>query len=992
MVVTILAGLLMAIAFQFLLTNLGIALGITVVSFRPKPITAHTAEALSSEDESSEDESDAKPDESGPSSRVILQAVGIATGLSILLTISGVLAIACFLAVRLSLTPDPVVGGILGILIWAAYVLLLTWVSSVAVGSVVDTALSSVTTGFRQLLSAVRTLLNRESTTPLPSSPLSQDVTETVRQQVDAALAAMDLRQPLDDYLATLATSSPVSSSPVSSSPVSSLSEGANPDFPSDVALTRPNPPRSTPKALANGQSTRRFTSAPPNRQPLTTEATAMAGFEPSSLLSSLGGQLRSLLPQVDVSQAAQWALQQALDQVDLSEWDLERVWHQIQASSSDDNSSDPDASNASNALPAFNLIRLDAETYLRHAQPWELQPDILQTEFAEVLYDPDAAPHHILPWLAALDRSFYVQQLQQRQDLEPKQIDQIADQLMAIQTTVQHQVEAAATAAQTPAVDVAPDSTTVTAVPAVLDGAIALLHDKLESYLRYTNLDKLTADGIEQKLHSLLEDCEIPADAAPPSALDCPRLEQVLSRRQGLGEAHKKALLAQLTQTWNRVARPPESRQALSAEPESLQSLQVILSRTVTDVLQDIDWSGITLEDAKQELLAAIAHPQGGVQSLSRHLSTVDWSPVIQRLQSHQLSDDQVSQIMHQLQQRLYRATGLPRRWLRRHRPDLSTRLHRYLQHQAKDKLTPSAIQQDLRHLIAALPSASLPFQATKAPKSADDSESRNHADSDDMHQNQGKPDPTAPDEGEQDAEKHDATHQISRVAESFPVHPSDIVQWLESRRDLTQAEVMSAAQHVQTAWQSLSTQAQDLGHQASSTLGSLQDAAQPQLDRLQATDIDIDRVQKDIGDRLQAPFASLDSLQDALSSLLQSASQSAVDAVSFDEVRDRLQRTSQEALDRVAHFRDDLSDTISTGLVHQIESTRDQLLNRLEQVQEQVQTQVDQTRRHVQTQADNARRVAAIAAWWLFFTTLTSGVLAATAGVYAVIGLPGF
>ncbi len=962
-VVTILAGLLMAIAFQFLLTNLGIALGITVVSFRPKPIATQTSEALASEDEF-DAEPDAEPDEAGhgPSSRVILQAVGIATGLSILLTVSGVLAIACFLAVRLSSTPDPVVGGILGILIWAAYVLLLTWVSSVAVGSVVDTALSSVTTGFRQLTSAVRTLLNRDSTTPLQAAPSSQEVTETVRQQVDAALAAMDLRQPLDDYLATLAASSS-----------DGAKDGANPAHSADTTPIRSGSTRSIPKASANGQSTRRVTSEFPNRPPVMAGATAAAGFEPSSLLSGLGGQLRSLLPQVDVPQAAQWALQQALDQVDLSEWDLERLWHQIQASSSDDQSSD-----APNVSPDFNLIRLDAETYLRRAQPWELQPDILQTDFADVLYDSEAAPHHILPWLAALDRPFYIQQLQQRHDLEPDQIDQIADQLMTIQTAVKHQVDAAA---QAHAADAAPASHAVSPVP---DGAIALLHEKIESYLRYTNLDKLTADGLEQKLYSLLEDCAIPADAAPPSALDCPRLEQVLSRRQGLTEAHKAALLDRLTQTWSLVAQSPDR----SAESEPLQKL---VSRTVTEVLQEINWSGITLEDAKQELLGAIAHPQGGVQSLSRHFSTMDWSPVIQRLQSKQLSDDQVSQIMRQLQQRLYQAARLPRRWLRRHRPDLLTRLHRYLQHQAKENLTPSAIQHDLQHLIGMLPSASLPFQSTNASKPADDSDGGDNTQVDNPNHPQGVQDLPVPDAEAQNPEEHDATNQISRMAESFPIDPSDIVQWLESRRDLTQAEVKSAAQHVQTAWHSLSTHAHDLEHQASSIRGSLQDTAQAPFDRLHAPEIDVDRLQKDIGDRLHAPFASLDSLQDALSSLFQSASQSAVDAVSLDEVRDRLQRTSQDALDRVAHFREDLSDAVSTGLVHQIESTRDQLLDRLEHVQEQLQTQIDQTRRHVQTQADNARRVAAIAAWWLFFTTLTSGVLAATAGVYAVIGLPG-
>ncbi|MBD2461887.1 hypothetical protein H6G89_12590 [Oscillatoria sp. FACHB-1407] len=170
-------GLLTALAFQLLLTNLGVAIGISVWRIRWATREA-SAEADTSESSS---------------------GIGTLAGFGILLTVNTVLFGACFLATKFSQVTTPLSGAIAGIVIWSAYFLLLIWVSSRAVGSLVGSLLDITTGGFRRIVSAIAAVFTKEDNT---TSALSEEqIVATVRQEMQTMLNAVDLRQLVEEQL-----------------------------------------------------------------------------------------------------------------------------------------------------------------------------------------------------------------------------------------------------------------------------------------------------------------------------------------------------------------------------------------------------------------------------------------------------------------------------------------------------------------------------------------------------------------------------------------------------------------------------------------------------------------------------------------------------------------------------------------------------------------------------------------------------------------------
>jgi hypothetical protein len=127
--VALLAGIMMAFAFQLLLTNFSLAVGISSLG-----------------GDSDDD------DEDSESLGTTIRKVEAKVGFWALVTSSIAIFAACFLAVKLSLIESPLLGAIIGVVIWSTYFSLLVWFGSSAVGSLVGALTSTATSGFQQLL------------------------------------------------------------------------------------------------------------------------------------------------------------------------------------------------------------------------------------------------------------------------------------------------------------------------------------------------------------------------------------------------------------------------------------------------------------------------------------------------------------------------------------------------------------------------------------------------------------------------------------------------------------------------------------------------------------------------------------------------------------------------------------------------------------------------------------------------------------------------
>lgn len=169
-------GLLTAFAFQFLLTSLGIAIGISALQIR----SARSEEPTQ------------KPESS-------VTSISTWAELGILSTVNVVLFAACFLAVKFSQVNQPMLGAIEGIVIWSAYFLLLLWLSSTAVSSCFGLILNTTTDGFRRIVSTIAAAFKSREDEPVTEAQMIA----TIRQEMQSALHD-NLRQTLAEELQTI--------------------------------------------------------------------------------------------------------------------------------------------------------------------------------------------------------------------------------------------------------------------------------------------------------------------------------------------------------------------------------------------------------------------------------------------------------------------------------------------------------------------------------------------------------------------------------------------------------------------------------------------------------------------------------------------------------------------------------------------------------------------------------------------------------------------
>jgi len=176
----ILAGIVLAIAFQLLITNFFIALGISYSD---------------SEDQADSDVGDSLDDR--------ITKVGAVVGLRTLGTISLSLFAACFLAIKLCLTRDLALGAILGTVIWAAYFSLLLGISLTSAGSLIGTVVNAATSGLQGIVGTAAIAIGAKNVTKQVIS--SADAAATaVRRDLSSAVEPATAHQAVDSYLQKL--------------------------------------------------------------------------------------------------------------------------------------------------------------------------------------------------------------------------------------------------------------------------------------------------------------------------------------------------------------------------------------------------------------------------------------------------------------------------------------------------------------------------------------------------------------------------------------------------------------------------------------------------------------------------------------------------------------------------------------------------------------------------------------------------------------------
>jgi len=175
--VALLAGVVMAVAFQLLLTNFSVAAGI------------------SSEAELFDDDTDTVGGQ--------IRRVEAKVGAWAITTSSIALFTACFLAVKLSLISSLLFGAILGVVIWSIYFSLVMWLGSKAVGSLIGSVVSTATAGLQGIMGTATAGLGANFAKQQTIST-AEDITAAVRRELTSGLDADSIKNTLQSSIAAV--------------------------------------------------------------------------------------------------------------------------------------------------------------------------------------------------------------------------------------------------------------------------------------------------------------------------------------------------------------------------------------------------------------------------------------------------------------------------------------------------------------------------------------------------------------------------------------------------------------------------------------------------------------------------------------------------------------------------------------------------------------------------------------------------------------------
>jgi hypothetical protein len=263
----------------------------------------------------------------------------------------------------------------------------------------------------------------------------------------------------------------------------------------------------------------------------------------------------------------------------------------------------------------------------------------------------------------------------------------------------------------------------------------------------------------------------------------------------------------------------------------------------------------------------------------------------------------------------------------------------------------------------------------------------------------------------------------KTAKVAPSLlqPYLPADnrveLEQWLTKRGDLTAKQVQQVCDRIEQVWQSGFEPVEQSPITTTSMVEQVTQALTSYLHQtLQQSEraiFDSSTLQQDLPKLLKSlslPVGVSSLLttidwQQVIKQLIEQNSLPATDATALSNILQqaiytiskpprrwavRAQAAIQDTtVDSMLKLGSELPEAIIQPVVQQFDETRSQLIQQVEHLQQQTQQRVETLKSQAQQQMAMARKTAAIAAWWLFSTALTSLITSAIAGFLAVAQL---
>lgn len=989
------AGLILAFAFQLLLTNLSVATGISVLDFRPSRSSSHHSSSNSS------------------SKGGLGQHIGAAMGIWTLITVSIALFFACLLAVHLVPVPEtqPGLGIIIGLVIWGTYFTLMVWLSSAQIGSLFGSVVGIATASFQRLFGA--------ATAAIGAKAVNSQIVETaeaaasaVRRELTAGFDAHDVQYKIEDYIAQLRPSQIdaqalrrefedmlASNTDLQQADPETLQSAIDRQAFVDVVRSRTDLSEREVDQVARQledawmRSVGRASSG--NSNSVRDLVNYIRTAQPERLLSQeLGQRLDQLLNELRLrrqsqsSSAKQSLLHMlnglvgvAMGRIDLSDLDAQTISNRLKSAGSQISSQANQLISSSDQATSNSIIRSDVENYLLNTYSWQMKPATVERDFRAILYDPEADPGMVRHELEQISRADFVKILKSRGVFTQERIQNLANHLEKIRREVRivaYEAEARAVALE--------------------------LRQRVETFLLMTPKAELAnPEYSRQAFKALLEtpDTEYAVLRQRVEAYDRNLLRELLLRRSDVDVWEVDNLINPLEEARNQVL-----DEAKSTEEKAREKAQDMQQR-LENYLRNTGREELNPDAIEREITMMLNDPQVGFAALRNRLSQMDRETLVQLLSQRQdLSEADVNHTIDQVEETWHQVLRSPKSLSLKAQEQYdhaTTAIADYLRGTGKSELNPEGIQRDLSTLL-------------NDPKAG-------------------------------------AFALRERLAK---MDRDTLVQLLSQREDLSEAEVNEKIDQIQSAIRSVLRAPRRLALRTQETVQNFETALEDYLRNTDKAELNPDGIKRDlrllfddprlgaerIGDRIsridQSTLVALLAQRDDISEQeaqhivgqiisirdqamdqirqVQYRIQAAIDSIlarvrsylnsldrpelnyygikqdirllfdnpemGFDALRHRLSSVNRDTLVAVLSSRDDISAADADRIIAQVEDARDSVLQQAERLQMEVDKRMSEMKYQAQKQLDETRKVAAVASWWLFATALVSAIASGLAG----------
>jgi len=999
--VALIAGVIMAFGFQFLLTNFSIAAKIS-----------NWDEALPSDDDD-----DGESESLGTKVRKIEGLVGG----WILVTVNLALFLACFLAVKLTAIASVDGAAIIGVVIWAAYFLTLVWLGSSAVGSMIGSLIKTAFSGIQGVMGTAGAAMSGKMASDQMVNTVEVSVA-AVRRELSSAVDPDSIRDTLQDYVGSLQLpkldvkeirgqfEKLLGDADIKSLAGSDILKNVNRQTFVDLISSRTDFSKEEINQVSDqleGVWKQTFSKQQEQKDP-NLELVDFLKFAAPDLLKSdeLNAKLSQILETREnksessssggmkrvMQMGVEALVGTVLSRTDLSDLDVEKISGQLQQLTAKGTEQVKSlASKVGDKVPAlpFNTAKADVENYLMNAQPWHLNRETIKQEFRDVIYDPEASPGAVLRQLEMFNPDYFVGILGRREGFAPEQAQEIAEQLESVRQEVLEIVQAAAG-----------------------DEQSQDLRSRIENYLRSTGKDELNPEGIEKDFQALLEDRDAGFEALRDrlSHFDRDTLVQLLGQREDFSPEEADQLIGRLETSRDRVISKAQELQ------EQAKSKAQEVRQKVEEYLRNTNKEELNPEAIEREFQTLFEDPQAGLKALGERLSQFDRDTLVQLLSQRQdLSEEQVNQALDKIEsvrENIINAPQIVADKAKEQYEEVTTKIGEYLRNTNLEELDPEGINRDLTKLF--------------------------------------------------ENPKEGALALRERLSQ---VDRETLVKLLSQREDLSEEQINRTIDRVQDSIRTIVKSPRRLASRAQKTVRDFQGSLENYLQNTNKEELNPEGIKRDLQLLFNEPGAGIQSLGDRVKhfdrgtlvallsqrkdiseeeankiadriesvrnefveqiQMVQDKFQSAIDGIfakirdylnaldrpelnyegikrdfrkvfddpqgGFDAIKERLGQFDRGTLVALLSSRSDISETDAHRIVDQMEGARDSVLLRSERLQTEAKKRIKELKNKTKQQAEDAREAAATAAWWLFGTALTSVVVSALAGAIAVGGISG-